>query len=231
MTTDLACAATRCACCRSARTSCKWLLSDYVRSGQACGPTAFALLNQPRAPLIHNVPHQDTEESEADAPDEALQPTTDSSRRSIDDHRTLYVGQPEDVGSMRKRRRPARCRPRRRKTIPVAAPQESQGAAEQSLPDIIITSTPEGLLIASEDVEALDVLEDLLSTVATSANNPRYSLFYLQHLEAEEAKTLLSTLFSGGTAASDAGGDDSRSGALGFARGEWFDAGHRYAPR
>ena len=94
--------------------------------------------------------------------------------------------------------------------------------------DIIITATPDGILIASEDVEALNVLEDLITNVAVgSPSDSRYSLFYLKHLEAEQAQMLIESLFSGGSIPAASSSGDTRDGALGLLGGRVVLSGVR----
>jgi hypothetical protein len=87
--------------------------------------------------------------------------------------------------------------------------------------DVIISPGPNGLMMASEDLQALDTLESLLDTLAaqSSESQSRFHLFYLTHVEAETAKTLISSLLSGAatssTFPSSSSSDSSRGGVLG----------------
>jgi hypothetical protein len=75
--------------------------------------------------------------------------------------------------------------------------------------EIRIAVTPGGLLIASEDVEALDEFEELLRTVvAPSALVPQreITVFYLKYAKAEVASQLIQEILGGRTDSGDLGG-------------------------
>jgi hypothetical protein len=68
--------------------------------------------------------------------------------------------------------------------------------------DIIISRTPTGLMIASDDPEALDELEHLLNTLSasgTSSAGPQFTVFYLRYAKAEVVSQLLNQVISGQT--------------------------------
>lgn len=74
--------------------------------------------------------------------------------------------------------------------------------------EIRIEFTPNGVIIASEDTEALDKFEDLLRTVAgpqmpTTGKN--FTVFFLKYCKAEVARQLISDIL-GGSSSSDGGG-------------------------
>ncbi len=73
-----------------------------------------------------------------------------------------------------------------------------QSTAE-SLPEIIVAPGPNGLLIASEDLAALDEFEKLLETLSDPAlSSPNeYTVYYLKYTKAEEAAKLLNMLING----------------------------------
>jgi len=84
-------------------------------------------------------------------------------------------------------------------------------AQQESVPgaDIIVTVGPGGVMIASEDLDALDDFEELLRTVAdtNAASGREYTVFYLKYARAEIAATLLQEAIGGGLPAdSDEGG-------------------------
>lgn len=90
------------------------------------------------------------------------------------------------------------------KTAPPVAPkQPAAGKGAQ----IIIAPGPGGTLIASDDLEALDQLEDLLSTVASrSAGSEReYAVFYLKYSKAPIIAEVLAAIFGGTAGGKDKG--------------------------
>jgi type II secretory pathway component GspD/PulD (secretin) len=89
------------------------------------------------------------------------------------------------------------------KTAPPVAPPQQPAAAPQPAPghgaQIIIAPGPGGTLIASDDLEALDQLEDLLSTVAghNAASGREYAVFYLKFSRAPVIAEVLNAIFGG----------------------------------
>ena len=86
--------------------------------------------------------------------------------------------------------------------------------------DIIVAPGPNGILIASEDLDALDEFEELLQMLASRGTTGReYTVFYLKYARAEVAAELLNEILGGG--ASSGGGEggglfgDLASAALG----------------
>ncbi|MGE3240837.1 MAG: secretin N-terminal domain-containing protein [Pirellulales bacterium] len=66
---------------------------------------------------------------------------------------------------------------------------------------IVVAPGPGGVLVASDDLEALDDFEQLLSTVAernTSASRD-YAVFYLKYAKATTVSEVLSAIFGGGS--------------------------------
>ena len=66
---------------------------------------------------------------------------------------------------------------------------------------IVVAPGPGGVLIASDDLEALDDFENLLATVAdrnTSATRD-YAVFYLKYSKAATVSEVLSAIFGGGS--------------------------------
>ncbi|HEX5471014.1 MAG TPA: secretin N-terminal domain-containing protein [Lacipirellulaceae bacterium] len=72
---------------------------------------------------------------------------------------------------------------------------------------IVIAPGPGGTLIASDDLEALDQLEDLLSTVAghNAASDREYAVFYLKYSKAPVIAEVLAAIFGGSTGGKDHG--------------------------
>jgi type II secretory pathway component GspD/PulD (secretin) len=72
---------------------------------------------------------------------------------------------------------------------------------------IVIAPGPGGTLIASDDVEALDQLEELLSIVAgkSSATGREYAVFYLKYSKAATIAEVLAAIFGGRSGGNDRG--------------------------
>ena len=83
----------------------------------------------------------------------------------------------------------------------------------KSAAPIIVTPGPNGLIIASEDTEALDQFERLLSMLAgTMTNNQEVSVFYLKFAKAAAVTEMLGQMLGGstvtlGSAGGASGGD------------------------
>jgi type II secretory pathway component GspD/PulD (secretin) len=77
---------------------------------------------------------------------------------------------------------------------------ESESDQDVSQPaGIVVVPTPSGLMVQSDDQQALSSFQSLVEMFAgeSQAGGPRYSLFYLTHVEAETASQLLTSLLSG----------------------------------
>ncbi len=81
--------------------------------------------------------------------------------------------------------------------------------------EIIVRVTPNGLIVASEDLEALDDFETLLRTLSESAvlGGSEYTVFYLKYVQATVAAELLTQLLTG--APPDEGGGAAGGGLMG----------------
>jgi len=68
-------------------------------------------------------------------------------------------------------------------------------------PPIILLSTPDGLYLSSEDVEALDTLEKLIDTLqgGSMPNEPKLTVFYLRNADAKTVAERLKELLVGTT--------------------------------
>ncbi len=72
---------------------------------------------------------------------------------------------------------------------------------------VIIAPGPNGLVIASQDQEALDLLEELIRMMASQVSSgPQLTIFYLKHARAEAVAEVLDQIFGGGTLAGSSGG-------------------------
>jgi hypothetical protein len=87
------------------------------------------------------------------------------------------------------------------------APDEPDAVADQPAP-IIVTTVPGGVMIACEDLDALDDFEDLLTTLAgnLTSGGPELTIFYLVHAKAAAVAETLDQILGGGTIASEGGG-------------------------
>jgi len=109
-----------------------------------------------------------------------------------------------------------------KKEEPAKVPTETK-RPDGKLPEIIVAPGPGGIMIASEDTEALDDFEALLTTLADRAmvGGRQYTVFYLKYAKAEVAADLLEEILGGG--GGDAGGGGSLLGDI--AGGMLGDAG------
>jgi len=89
---------------------------------------------------------------------------------------------------------------------------------------IVVVPGPNGLMIASEDVEALNQFEKLLEEIAKNSNGggPEITIFYLKHAKATVVAETLDHVFGGGTmpAGSSPGGGGLLGGLAGAALGD-----------
>ncbi len=86
---------------------------------------------------------------------------------------------------------------------PAARPNQSPGSGAP----IVIAPGPGGTLIASDDVEALDQLEELLGIVAgkSTTTGREYAVFYLKYSKASTIAEVLAAIFGGRTGGNDRG--------------------------
>lgn len=92
------------------------------------------------------------------------------------------------------------------KGTPGQPPQQSQTSSKPGAP-IVVAPGPGGTLIASDDLEALDELESMLSSVAghNAASGREYAVFYLKYSKAATIAEVLSAIFGGGSGGKDRG--------------------------
>ncbi|MCC9627336.1 hypothetical protein LOC68_02920 [Blastopirellula sp. JC732] len=92
---------------------------------------------------------------------------------------------------------------------PTAADETKTTDAPKKPAEIIIMPGPGGIVIASDDTEALDQLEELIQMLGDRISNSGadYTVFYLKHAPADVAADLLSRILTGQSASGgDAGG-------------------------
>ena len=78
------------------------------------------------------------------------------------------------------------------------APAQVQRKTKPGAP-IVATVTPGGIVIASEDLDALDRFERLLLQVTGTASvGPQYTVFYLKYADATTTAEMLTQIFGGG---------------------------------
>ena len=84
-----------------------------------------------------------------------------------------------------------------------AAPQAPPGRGAP----ILIAPGPGGTVIASDDLEALDQLEELLSIMAgrNSTSGREYAVYYLKYSKASTIADVLAAIFGGGSGGNDRG--------------------------
>jgi type II secretory pathway component GspD/PulD (secretin) len=96
----------------------------------------------------------------------------------------------------------ATAAPSKQKTVPGA--------------EIVVTVGPGGLIIASEDLDALDAFESLMQQIAsnTQASGKEYTVFYLRYAKADAAVELIQQAIGGGGGSSEEGGGGNLMGDL-----------------
>jgi len=94
---------------------------------------------------------------------------------------------------------------------PAAVEKKAEKKAAKTPAPIIVTLGPGGLIIACEDVEALDEFERLLTTLTGGATGgqPELTVFYLKHAKAASVAAILDEIFSGGSGVSGSSGGGS----------------------
>ncbi|RIK74485.1 MAG: hypothetical protein DCC68_22975 [Planctomycetota bacterium] len=130
--------------------------------------------------------------------------------------RVRFVSQPSDAPEAPAPRAetPPAAQPATKPETPATAPEPKPATDEapKSIKgaDIIVKVTPGGLVIASDDLEALDDFEDMVNQFldTTTSGGREFTVFYLQYIKAEHAKTLLDEVLQGG------GGDTGGGGSL-----------------
>ena len=97
--------------------------------------------------------------------------------------------------------------PQTDKKTATTLPQQKSTPASQPGAPVIVAPGPGGTLIASDDLEALDQLESMLSSVAgkNAASGREFAVFYLKYSKAATIAEVLSAIFGGGGGGKDKG--------------------------
>jgi type II secretory pathway component GspD/PulD (secretin) len=97
--------------------------------------------------------------------------------------------------------------PQAEKKTTTALPQQKPTSTSQPGAPVIVAPGPGGTLIASDDLEALDQLESMLSSVAgkNAASGREFAVFYLKYSKAATIAEVLSAIFGGGGGGKDKG--------------------------
>ena len=93
-------------------------------------------------------------------------------------------------------------------TAPAATAAEPTAGEAKELAPIIVAPGPGGVMIASDDVEALNQFETLLTNLAsrTATGGKEFTVFYLQNAGAVAAAETLEAVFGGGSSSAGGGG-------------------------
>ncbi len=89
-----------------------------------------------------------------------------------------------------------------------AGAEAPQGPVSKPGADIVISLGPAGIILQSEDLDALDELEGRLRMIidASNAKGKEFHIMYLHHAKAQVVATLLQELLSGASSGGDTGG-------------------------
>lgn len=112
----------------------------------------------------------------------------------------------------------AAIKPVEKSTPAKETPAKTSAEQNRAGAPIMVAPGPGGLLIASDDLEALDQLEQLLSTLGgrSSAAGREFAVFYLKYSKAATIAEVLAAIFGGKSAGNDRGLlGDMASNALG----------------
>jgi type II secretory pathway component GspD/PulD (secretin) len=91
---------------------------------------------------------------------------------------------------------------------PVTNAEPPMGPVSKPGSDIVISLGPAGIILQSEDLDALDELEGRLRMIidASNAKGKEFHIMYLHHAKAQVVATLLQELLSGASSGGDTGG-------------------------
>ena len=95
------------------------------------------------------------------------------------------------------------------KTLPEGKAAAPAGKTNGKKPPIFLATTPNGVMLYSDDTQALNEFEDLLKTLtgATGGSGPKLTVHYLIHAKADVIAEMLTTIFSGSSLSSGGGGE------------------------
>lgn len=98
---------------------------------------------------------------------------------------------------------------RRDSLLQLVSDETSQPLPEHAGAPILVAPGPGGVVIVSEDLEALDDLEELLTAVAgrNSASGRQYAVFYLKYAKAATVSEVLAAIFGGKSSSGNLVGD------------------------
>jgi len=93
-------------------------------------------------------------------------------------------------------------------TAPEETPKADPSAVPEEPAPIIVSQGPGGIMIASQDIKALDRFEQLLNALASGAmsGNAELTVFYLKHAKAVAVAETLDEVLGGGTTTGRSGG-------------------------
>jgi type II secretory pathway component GspD/PulD (secretin) len=127
---------------------------------------------------------------------------------------------------------PNKSNPRGAETPATEEPQEQPGTEaakpaeaapkQKTTPgaEVVITVTPNGIVVSSQDLDALDRVEEMLRGLEETEPGKEYTIFYLRYAKADVAADLLSQALGGGS------GDEGGGGSLlGDMAGSMFGGG------
>lgn len=96
-----------------------------------------------------------------------------------------------------------------------AAPAAEPAATDGEPAEIVITTGPGGITIASKDLEALDDMEELIQSLNdTIPAGKDFNVYYLKYVKAENAANLLTEVMSGSSGAAEEEGGGGLMGDL-----------------
>jgi type II secretory pathway component GspD/PulD (secretin) len=112
---------------------------------------------------------------------------------------------------------PERAQPNAVEATPAPTAPKTAAAPSKGAP-VMVVPGPNGLVVVSDDLKALDELERLLTLVAptTTSTERELGVYYLQYASAETAAGILSSFYGGNTAGAR-GGRGGRGGGGGIA--------------
>ncbi|WP_261343110.1 secretin N-terminal domain-containing protein [Rosistilla carotiformis] len=93
-------------------------------------------------------------------------------------------------------------------TRPAEEDESDNPPADRAGAEIVISLTPGGMIIASDDVQALDQFEELFRALAeqSAGASETPTVFWLKYAKADEASTLLNSILTGSASSGGGGG-------------------------